>query len=86
MFYDNKNQIIISELPKNSIGPDGNFYFDFDTANDINLWATHGYFTVRNDQPEQPCDKATEKTTDRVVSIDFPYVDITRVWHTINCD
>lgn len=83
MYYDNKNQIIIKQLPKNSIGPDGNFYINFNTANDINLWADHNYYTIRNDNP-QPSDNYEEDFSKRVVTLDKPYADVTRVWKLIN--
>lgn len=80
MYYDNKNNIIIDQLPKNSIGPDGQFYINFDSANNINLWADHGYFSVRNDSPPQPSESYEEDTHNRTITIDYPYADITRVW------
>lgn len=80
MFYDNKNNIIINTLPKNSIGPDGQFYIDFDAANNINLWADHGYFSIRNDSPSKPSDLFQEDVSKRTVSLDYPYADVTRVW------
>lgn len=80
MFYDNKNSIIINKLPKNSIGPNGQYYINFDTANDINLWADHGYFSVRNDSPPEPSETHEEDVSKRVVVVDYPYADIIRTW------
>lgn len=80
MFYDNKNGIIINKLPKNSIGPNGQFYINFDSANNISLWADHGYFSVRNDSPAEPSETHEEDVSKRVITIDYPYADITRTW------
>lgn len=80
MYYDSKNKIIINQLPKNSIGPDGKFYINFDLADNINLWADHGYFTVRNDSPTEPSELHEEDITKRIITIDYPYVDIIRTW------
>lgn len=80
LYYDNKNGIIIDELPKNSIGPNGQFYINFDITNNINLWADHGYFSVRNDIPVKPFDCSIEDISKRIVTIDYPYADIMRTW------
>lgn len=80
MYYDNKNQIIVNQLPKNSIGPDGQLYVNFNQINDINLWAEHGYFSVRNDLPQKPSELHEEDVNKRIITIDYPYADITRVW------
>jgi hypothetical protein len=79
MYYDNKNKIIVEILPKNSIGPDDNFYFNFDSANDINLWADHNYYTIRNDN-QSPGPDYYEDEKKRIVTLDKPYADISRVW------
>lgn len=79
MYYDSKNQIIISKLPKNSIGSDGEWYIDFDSVNDIALLANHNYYTIRNDNPK-PSDQYTEKVSQRIVILDYPYADVQRVW------
>ncbi|NDG32695.1 hypothetical protein EB118_21800 [bacterium] len=47
MYYDNKNKKIVNKLPKNSIGPDGNFVFNFDTLNDINLYSDHSNYRIQ---------------------------------------
>jgi len=80
MYYDSKNQILINKLPKNSIGPDGSFYIDFDQVNDINILASHNYLTVRNDTPSKPSDYYIEDVKERVITIDSPYVDVIRTW------
>jgi hypothetical protein len=80
MYYDNKNKIIVESLPKNSIGPDGNFYINFDEVDDVNLLASHNYLTIRSDQPEKPSDKYVENIKKRTIIIDYPYVDIVRTW------
>lgn len=80
MYYDNKNQIIINQLPKNSIGPNGQLYINFNQANDINLWADHGYFSIRNDSPDEPSETHEEDVSKRVVVVDYPYADIIRTW------
>lgn len=80
MFYDQKNNIIINKLPKNSIDPNGQFYINFDTANDINLWADHGYFSIRNDGPAEPLEVNEEDVSKRIIVIDYPYADIIRTW------
>lgn len=80
MFYDNKNNILTNKLPKNSIGPDGQYYINFDTANNINLWADHGYFSVRNDSPEKPSDNHEEDINKRIIVLDYPYADVIRTW------
>lgn len=79
MFYDAKNKIIIDELPKNSIGPDGKLYIDFNLSNDINLWANHQYYTIRNDM-ESPGSDYLEDSSKRTIILDYPYADITRLW------
>lgn len=79
MYYDSKNNIIVSELPRNSIGPDGSLYIDFYLANDINLWANHNYYTIRQDTP-CPSGDYFEDITKRIVDLDKPYADVTRVW------
>lgn len=80
MYYDSKNNILINELPKNSIGPNGNFYIDFDQVNDINLLASHNYLTVRSDSPSKPSDNHIEDEKERIINIDSPYVDVIRTW------
>jgi hypothetical protein len=79
MYYDNKNKIIIEVLPKNSIGPDGNFYFNFDSANNINLWADHNYYTIRHDNAS-PGENYIEDENARTIFLDKPYADINRLW------
>jgi|LakMenEpi03Aug12_release.lakeMendotaPanAssembly.Ray.scaffolds.fasta_scaffold1452628_2 hypothetical protein len=79
MYYDNKNQIIINTLPKNSIGPDGNFYFNFDTANNIDLWADHNYYTIRNDTVSPGADYIEDESK-RIITLNKPYADISRTW------
>lgn len=79
MYYDDKNKILIDQLPKNSIGPNGQFVFNFDTLNDINLWANHNYYTVRHDNPSPGVDYV-EDETQRTITLDKPYADISRVW------
>ena len=79
MYYDNKNQILTNKLPKNSIGPDGTWYINFDQANNIELWASHNYYTVRNDN-DPPSDEYIENIDKRTVILDYPYADIIRVW------
>jgi len=83
MYYDNKNKIIVNILPKNSIGPDGNFYFNFDNANNINLWADHEYYSIRNDN-QSPGPDYYEDENKRVITLDKPYADISRVWILYN--
>lgn len=80
MFYDNKNNILTNKLPKNSIGPNGQYYINFDTTNDINLWADHGYFSVRNDNLEKPSQNHEEDVNKRIIILDYPYADVIRTW------
>lgn len=80
MYYDSKNNILINKLPKNSIGPNGQYYINFDAANNINLWADHGYYSIRNDSPAEPSETHEEDVSKRVITIDYPYADIIRVW------
>lgn len=79
MYYDNKNQIIINKLPKNSIGPNGEWYINFDSENNIEILANHNYYTIRNDT-SKPSDQYTEDVTKRIVTLDYPYADIKRIW------
>lgn len=79
-YYDNKNKIITDQLPKNSIGPDGSIYIDFDKVQDVLILANHNYFFVRNDTPQQPSSLYVEDVNKRNIDIDYPYADITRVW------
>lgn len=85
MYYDYKNQIIINQLPKNSIGPDGKLYINFNQTNDIYLWADHGYFSIRNDSfpNPKPSDLYEEEISQRQVIINYPYADVTRVWKLV---
>lgn len=83
MYYDNKNQIIINQLPKNSIGPNGQLYINFNQTNDINLWADHGYFSIRNDSPPKPSDLYEEEVSKRQVTTSYPYADVVRVWKLV---
>lgn len=83
MYYDNKNQIIINELPKNSIGPNGQLYINFNQTTDINLWADHGYFSIRNDNPPKPSNLYEEEVSKRQVTTSYPYADVTRVWKLV---
>lgn len=80
MFYDLKNNIIIEELPKNSIGPDGNFYIDFNQANDINLFADHGYYTINEDNNNPPSESYKEDESARIININKPYATVIRTW------
>lgn len=82
MYYDHKNQIIIQELPKNSIGPDGQLHINFDTTNNINLWANHNYYSIRNDNTK-PSEDYEEDINKRIVILDKPYADISRTWKLI---
>ncbi|NBX97507.1 hypothetical protein EBZ38_14020 [bacterium] len=83
MYYDNKNKKIVNKLPKNSIGPDGNFVFNFDTLNDINLYSDHEYYVIRNDNLS-PGDDYVEQEDQRVVTLEKPYADIVRTWTKIS--
>lgn len=46
---------------------------------DINILADAGYLTVRTDEPTRP-ENTIEDVSQRIVSVDGNYVDITRVW------
>ena len=83
MYYDNKNQIIVNQLPKNSIGPNGQLYVNFNQTNDINLWADHNYFSIRNDSPPKPSDLYEEEVSKRQVTISYPYADVIRAWKLV---
>lgn len=83
MYYDSKNNIIINQLPKNSIGPDGQYYINFDIANNINLWADHSYFSIRNDSPQKPSDSYEEEISKRQITISYPYADVVREWKLV---
>jgi hypothetical protein len=49
---------------------------------DTNILADAGYLTIRTDEPVQP-ENTMEDVSQRIVSVDGNYVDITRVWVVI---
>ena len=77
MYYNIHNQEITNAYPNiitlnnGTIVTGENF--------DINVLADVGYYTVRNDGPNQP-ENTIEDISQRIVNLDKPYVDITRIW------
>lgn len=77
MYYHIQSQQIISDLPGSAFNSSGTLVqglSNFDTT----IIADCGFLTVRSDTT-QPAN-TIEDYSSRVVSIDYPYVDITRVW------
>ena len=78
MFY--KDNTIIYSIPNSITLANGTLVTD--PVIDINILADAGYLTIRTDQPTQP-ENTMEDESQRIVSVDGNYVDITRVWVVI---
>lgn len=78
MYYNIKNQNIYYSLPDCAYTASGNLVQNLTYA-DIEVKASCGYYTIRNDSPIQP-ENAIENIDARIVNIDKPYVDIIRTW------
>jgi hypothetical protein len=83
MYYDTKYEIIIPEVPKNFIRPDGSIWINFHLG-DINVLADNGFYTVRNDNNEPPNNRSIEATNEKQIVLDKPYADIVRKWVEIS--
>ena len=77
MYYNIITQELLSHYPNNIKLSNGSIVFGDDF--DVNVLVDAGYYMVRNDSPSQP-ENTIEDLSSRVVSIDRPYVDITRTW------
>lgn len=77
MYYNINNQQLISNAPTSITLDNGTIITGENLDN--NVLAEGGYYSVRSDSPSQP-DNTVEDVSQRVVNIDKPYVDITRVW------
>ena len=78
MFY--KDNTIIYSIPNSITLANGTLVTD--PVIDTNILADAGYLTIRTDQPTQP-ENTMEDESQRIVSVDGNYVDITRVWVVI---
>jgi hypothetical protein len=77
MYYNVNNQTFTTTTPKFLKLNNGTIITG--EVSDTNVLADAGYYTVRNDEPVQP-ENTFEDVSQRVVSLDKPYVDVTRVW------
>ena len=77
MYYNIITQELLSHYPNNIKLSNGSIVFG--DSFDVNVLVDAGYYMVRNDSPSQP-ENTIEDLSSRVVSIDRPYVDITRTW------
>ena len=79
MLYDIKNETLLASAPSTLVLDNGTLITG--SISDIQVLANAGYYTIRNDGPTQP-ENTIEDVSLRTVSLDKPYVDITRVWIT----
>lgn len=79
MLYDIKNETLLASAPSTLVLDNGTLITG--SISDIQVLANAGYYTVRNDSPTQP-ENTIEDVSLRTVSLDKPYVDVTRVWIT----
>lgn len=79
MLYDIKNETLLASAPPTLVLDNGTLITG--SISDIQVLANAGYYTVRNDSPTQP-ENTIEDVSLRTVSLDKPYVDVTRVWIT----
>jgi hypothetical protein len=77
MYYNIDNKNIYAALP-DSIYYNNILIQNLSSA-DVDTLADVGYYTVRNDSPLQP-ENTIEDVSQRVVILEKPYVDVTRVW------
>ena len=77
MLYDNNKNILLNNTPNNITLNNGVLVTG--PINDIDLLSDAGYYTVRNDEPVQP-ENTIEDVSQRNITLDKPYVDISRVW------
>jgi hypothetical protein len=77
MIYDTNKNTFLNEPPKSVVLSNGVLVSG--PINDIDLLADAGYYTVRNDEPNQP-ENTFEDVSQRNVVLDKPYVDVFRVW------
>lgn len=77
MYYDINNQQVIEVLPGSATNSSGVLVQGL-SGFDANTIADCGFLTVRSSTP-QP-ENTIEDISQRNVSVDYPYADITRVW------
>jgi hypothetical protein len=77
MYFNIKNQQLLNNYPNSLVLDNGTLISGNNL--DANILAEGGYYTVRNDEPTQP-ENTIENVSQRSVTLDKPYVDITRVW------
>ena len=77
MLYDINKNVFLNAIPDSIILNNGVLIIG--PISDINFLADVGYYTVRNDQPEQP-ENSFEDISQRNIILDKPYVDVVRVW------
>lgn len=77
MYYNIYDQTFVNNAPDKIVLTNGTVITGSNLSLDI--LAEAGYYLVRNDSPTQP-ENTFENVATRVVSIDKPYVDVTRTW------
>jgi hypothetical protein len=77
MYYNINNQQLVNNGPTSITLDNGTIITGENLDNSV--LAEGGYYSVRSDSPSQP-ENTVENVSQRVVNIDKPYVDITRVW------
>lgn len=77
MYYNIHNQQIVNSHPSTLTLSNGTVITG--ESFDVVVLADAGYYTVRNDTPQQP-ENTTEDVGARVVNLDKPYADIVRTW------
>jgi hypothetical protein len=77
MYYNINNQQLVNNGPTSITLDNGTIITGENLDNSV--LAEGGYYSVRSDNPSQP-ENTVEDVSQRVVNIDKPYVDITRVW------
>lgn len=81
MYYHIKTANILSSLPINAYDNNQTLVQNLPFAS-IETKADCGYYTIKQDFPEQPREQSFENVAQRIVSIEYPYVSITRTWIT----
>ena len=77
MYYNIYNQQLVNNGPTSITLDNGTIITGENLDNSI--LAEGGYYYIRSDSPSQP-ENTVEDVSQRVVNIDKPYVDITRIW------
>jgi hypothetical protein len=83
MYYNVNDEILVPRVPKTLLKPDNSIFINFNNS-DINTLADYGYYTVRSDNNQPPSVNSVEDVTNRKVTLDKPYADVSRRWITKN--